>query len=400
MKIKDCLFVGALAAILVSCGGKKNDMQMGDNEYPVRTIEASSASLQTTYPATLKGIKDVEIRPMVSGFITGVFVHEGQAVRAGQALFTIDSQTYRAAVLQARAAVGTAIAQMNTTRLTYQNSRKLYAKNIIGKYELQTAYDSYRSAAAQVAEARAAVISARQNLSYCTVKAPVSGVIGSLPFKIGSLVSPTMAQPFTTVSDVSTVEVFFSISENEIMKLSQSSGSIQEALASFPAVKLQLADGSTYSQPGKVVKMSGVIDATTGAVSLIAHFTNPQGLLRSGGSGQIIIPSQDNDAIVIPQEACAEVQNKIFVYVVGQNNKVKYTEITVNSQNDGVNYIVTNGLHVGDRIVTNGITKLTDGMKITPITEDAYQKKIDAATKLGAQQGSAKGFINAMKGGK
>ncbi|MCI2087482.1 MAG: efflux RND transporter periplasmic adaptor subunit [Prevotella sp.] len=398
MKMKDCLFVVVLAATLVACGGKKKGLQFGNNEYPVCTIEASSASLQTTYPATIKGIKDVEIRPMASGFITGVFVHEGQAVRAGQVLFTIDSQTYRAAVLQARAAVGTAIAQRNTTRLTYQNSRKLFAKNIIGKYELQTAYDSYRSAGAQVAQARAAVIAAQQNLSYCTVTAPVPGVIGSLPYKIGTLVSPSMQTPFTTVSDVRTVEVFFSISESEIMRLSQSSGSLQSALASFPAVKLLLADGSTYNQPGRVVKMSGVIDPTTGAVSLIAHFSNPQGLLRSGGSGQIVIPSDDSRAIVIPQEACTQVQDKIFVYVVGHDNKVKYTEIMVNPQNDGLHYIVTGGLHVGDRIVTKGISSLTDGMKIVPITEEQYQENLDKAAKLGSKQNSAKGFINAMKG--
>jgi membrane fusion protein (multidrug efflux system) len=398
MKIKDCLFVAVLAVTLAACGGKKKGMQLGNNEYPVRTVEASSASLQTTYPATFKGIKDVEIRPMVSGFITGVFVHEGQAVRAGQVLFTIDGQTYRAAVLQARAAVGTAIAQMNTTRLTYLNSKKLFAKNIIGKYELQTAYDSYRSSAAQVSQVRAAVISARQNLGYCTVKAPVSGVIGSLPYKIGTLISPSIQVPFTTVSDISKIEAFFSISESEIMRLSQSSGSLQAALASFPLVKLLLSDGSTYNLPGKVVKMSGIIDPATGAVSLIAHFSNPQGLLRSGGSGQIVIPNDNNRAIIIPQEACNQVQDKIFVYVLGQNNKVKLTEIKVNSQNDGVNYIVTNGLHVGDRIVTKGISSLTDGMEIVPITEAQYQVNLDKAAKLAAKQNSAKGFINAMSG--
>jgi membrane fusion protein (multidrug efflux system) len=381
MKIKDCLFVAVLAVTLAACGGKKKGMQLGNNEYPVRTVEASSASLQTTYPATFKGIKDVEIRPMVSGFITGVFVHEGQAVRAGQVLFTIDNHTYRAAVLQARAAVGTAI-----------------AKNIIGKYELQTAYDSYRSASAQVSQVRAAVISARQNLTYCTVKAPVSGVIGSLPYKIGTLISPSIQVPFTTVSDISKIEVFFSISESEIMRLSQSSGSLHAALASFPHVKLLLSDGSTYNLPGKVVKMSGIIDPTTGAVSLIAHFSNPQGLLRSGGSGQIVIPSDNNRAIIIPQDACNQVQDKIFVYVVDQYNKVKLTEIKVNSQNDGVNYIVTSGLHVGDRIVTKGISSLTDGMKIVPITEAQYQVNLDKAAKLAAKQNSAKGFINAMSG--
>lgn len=399
MKMKESWFAAILAVTLVSCGGK-NNMKLGDNDYAVRTVEASSASLQTTYPATIKGIQDVEVRPKISGFITKELVHEGETVHAGQLLFTIDSETYQAAVRQARAAVNTAKAQLNTTRLTYENSKKLFAKKIIGKYELQTAFDSYQSAAAGVAQAQANLASATETLNYCFVRSPISGVIGSLPFKVGSLVSPSMTEPFTTVSNISLMEVFFSMSEGDILKLTKRAGSVKGALSDFPPVKLQLADGTIYTHPGKVVKMSGVIDASTGSVSLIAHFTNPEKLLRSGGAAQIVIPSEDSHAIVIPQEACSEVQNKIFVYVVGKDNKVKYTEIAVNPQNDGLNYIVTSGLNVGDRIVSKGITTLTDGMKITPITESEYQKKIDDAAKLGAEQNSAKGFINAMKGGK
>lgn len=398
MKIKSTMIVAIAALALVSCGKKSGgslaDLQ--DNEFAVRTVGGSTADLQTTYPATIKGIQDVEVHPKLAGYITNVYVHEGQAVRAGQVMFTLDSETYRAAVNQAQAALNTAIAQENTTKLTYDNNKKLFAQHIIGQYELSTAQNSYLTAKAQVAQARASLASARETLSWCSVVAPASGVVGDLPFKKGALVST--ASTLTTVSDVSTVEVFFSMSESDILGMSKTAGSVADVLKEMPTVKLQLADGTTYNQPGRVVKMSGVIDATTGAYSLIAHFPNPQHLLKSGGAGQIIVPRVSSNAIIIPQEAVSQVQDKYFVYKVGNDNKVKYSEITVNPENDGVNYIVTSGLNVGDRYVSKGIQKLTDGMVIKPITEDQYQKKIDEAANLSKEQGSAKGFVKAMTG--
>ncbi len=398
MKIKSCLFVALAALALASCGKKSGgglaDLQ--DNEFPVKTVGTSSADLQTTYPATIKGIQDVDVHPKISGFLTNVYVHEGQTVSAGQPMFTIDSETYRAAVNQCRAALNTARAQANTARLTYNNNKKLFDQHIIGQYELETAENSYATAQAQVVQAQAALASAEETLSWCVVRAPASGVVGSLPFKKGALVSAS--NTLTTVSDVSTVEVFFSMSEPDILGMSKNAGSVAGVLKEMPAVKLQLADGTIYNQPGKVVKMSGVIDASTGAYSLIAHFANPERLLKSGGAGQIVVPRVNNSAIIVPQEATVQVQDKIFVYIVGSDNKVKYTAIKVDPQDDGVSYIVTDGLHTGDRYVCKGITKLTDGELIKPITEQQYQEKIEKAEKLGASQGSAKGFVKAMTG--
>lgn len=392
------MFVALAALSLVSCGKKSGgslaDLQ--DNEFAVCTVGQSSADMQTTYPATIKGIQDVEVHPKLSGYITNVYVHEGQHVRAGQVMFTIDSETYRAAVSQAQAALNTAIAQANTTKLTYLNNKKLFAQHIIGQYELETALNSYKTAEAQVAQARASLASARETLAWCTVTAPASGAVGSLPFKKGALVSAQST--LTTVSDVSTVEVFFSMSEADILGMSKTSGSVAGVIHEMPTVKLQMADGAVYNQPGRVVKMSGVIDATTGAYTLIAHFPNPQGLLKSGGAGQIIVPHVSNNIISIPQEATSQVQDKYFVYKVDKNNKVRYSEITVNPQNDGQNYVVTSGLNVGDRYVSKGISKLTDGEQIKPLTEEQYQKKIDDAANLAKEQGTAKGFVKAMTG--
>jgi len=399
MRLKSCLFVAMVALALSSCGGKKSGGSLADlqdNQFAVRTVGASSADLQTTYPATIKGLQDVDVHPKISGFITNVYVHEGQTVSAGQPMFTIDSETYRAQVNQCRAALNTSRAQANTARLTYLNNKKLFNQHIIGQYELETAENSYATARAQVAQAQAALAAAEETLSWCVVRAPSAGVVGNLPFKKGALVSASST--LTTVSDISTMEVFFSMSEPDILSMSKTAGSVAGVLKEMPTVKLQLADGSIYNQPGRVVKMSGVIDATTGAYTLIAHFANPQRLLKSGGAGQIIVPHVDNGAILIPQEAVVQVQDKYFVYLVGADNKVKYSEIKVNPEDDGINYIVTSGLHVGDRYVSKGITKLTDGEKIQPITEAQYQEKIDKAEKLGASQGSAKGFVKAMSG--
>ena len=393
MKKLSLLAIAAAATVLVSCGNKGGRPNFGDNEFPVQEVTTVSASMQTTYPATIKGIHDVEIRPKVSGFLVQINVHEGQTVSAGQTLFVIDNATYQAAVRQAQAAVNTATAQLNTAKLTYDNAQKLFANNVIGSYELESSRNAYESAQAQLAQAKASLASAQETLSFCYIKSPASGVIGVIPFKVGTLVSASTQQALTTVSDISSMEVYFSMTEKDILSMTKTSGSTQEALKEFPAVKLQLADGTTYNEEGRVTKMSGVIDAATGSVQLIADFTNPQRLLKSGGSGAIIIPRSNKSAIVIPQTVVSEVQNKKFVYLLGKDNKVKYSEITVEPQTDGNNYVVTSGLKIGDKYVTNGITKLNDGMEIVPITPKRYQEKIDEQAKAM----TAGDIVNAIK---
>lgn len=390
-KNKILLFV-ALAAMLVSCGGKKSSGKpnFGDNEYAVRTIGAQSAELQTTYPATIKGMQDVEIRPKVSGFITKLCVKEGQAVKAGQLLFVIDNVTYAAAVRQAKAAVNSAKAQLNTARLTYNNNEKLFKNNVIGSYELQSAKNNMEAAAAALAQAEASYVSAKENLNYCYVTSPASGVIGDLPYRVGALVSASSQQPLTTVSNISTMQVYFSMTEKELLDMTKTAGGLHAAIKDYPAVKLQLADGTIYDHPGRVATVSGVIDATTGSVSMRADFPNPQHLLKSGGSGSIVVPHVSSSAIVIPQDAVAQVQDKHFVYIVGKDNKVKYSAVTVDPQDDGKNFIITSGLKVGDRIVVNGISSLTDGAEIKPITEAQYQEKLKKTEQLGAAQGDLK----------
>lgn len=401
MKTKKIFMIAVVGAALVSCGSKQGGKpNFADNEFAVRTVETQGTELQTSYPATIKGIQDVQIRPKASGFITKVCVQEGQTVGVGQLLFVIDNEAYQAQVRQATAAVNTTKAQLSTAKLTYDNAKKLFDNNVIGQYELETANNTYQTALASVAQAEASLASAKEALSYCYVKSPAAGVVGSLPYKVGALVSASSVEPLTTVSDINTMEVYFSVTEKDMLTMTKNAKGLSGAIAEYPAVKLQLADGSIYDQPGKVVKASGVIDPATGSVSLIARFSNPKHQLRSGGAGQVIIPVAASGVVIIPQEATSEVQNKKFVYIVGKDNKVRYSEIKVNPMDDGKTYIVTEGLKPGDRYVSKGITSLSDGMEIKPISEEQYLKKIEDAAKLGEKQSSASEFADVMSGKK
>ena len=310
---------------------------------------------------------------------------------AGQVLFVLDNVTYQSQVRQSQASVNTAQAACNTAKLSYENAQKLFENNVIGDFELQSSANSYESAKANLAVAQAGLASAKEMLSFCYVKSPAAGVVGTLPYKKGTLVNT--ASVLTTVSNNSSMEVYFSLTEKDVLAMSQASGGQSAAVNALPEVQLQLADGSVYGHNGKVTKMSGVIDATTGSVQVIALFPNPDRVLKSGGSGAIIIPRSNVSAIIIPQSCVSEVQNKKFVYTLGQDNKVKYTEIQVDPQNDGNTFIVTDGLKVGDKFVTNGITKLTDGMEIVPITPERYQQKIQEQNKAM----SAGDIVGAMK---
>ncbi len=380
MKQKKILLAIAASALLVGCGGGGGGRPtFGDNEYPVVAVEASSAAMQSSYPATINGIQDVEIRPKVSGFLTQINVKEGQMVSAGQVLFVIDNETYQAAVRQSQAAVNTAQSSVNTAKLTYENTQQLHQNRVVGDYELQTAQNTYESAKAGLAQAQAALASAKENLSFCYVKSPAKGIVGTLPFKKGALVNNSNV--LTHVADISEMEVYFSMTEKDMLVLSKAEGGLRGAVDALPAVKLLLADGTEYGYEGKVVTASGVIDQATGSVQLKARFPNPDHLLKSGGSGSIVIPRTASEVIVIPQSVVAEVQNKKFVYLLGDSNRVVYTEIKVDPQNDGNNYIVTEGLKPGDKYVTNGITKLTDKMEIVPITPERYQQKIQEQAK-------------------
>ena len=263
---------------------------------------------------------------------------------------------------------------ISTQELTVENKRKLYEKQIISKYDYDIAQNQLQAFKAQLAQSRAALTDAKNNLSYCTITSPSNGVVGTIPFRVGSLVSSASAEPLTTVSNISKVYVYFSMTEKQLLDLTRESGGIEKAIEAMPAINLVLADGSQYSQQGHITAVSGVIDQNTGAVQMRATFDNAGLILRSGGTGSILIPTHSDNAILIPQKATYDIQNKKFVYIVNQNNTVDSREIQVMTQNDGKSYIVTSGLKAGERIVTEGVNQLKKGMKINPITPQQAEK--------------------------
>ena len=368
-------------SLLTACGNSQSGMKMGDNEFAVMTVNATTSNQTTSYPATIKGTQDIEIRPQVSGFIVKLYVDEGATVRKGQPLFLIDPTQYKAAVDQADAAVKTAEANLRTQELTEKNKLVLFEKEIISSFEYQTAVNNLLSARAALAQAKAQLVQAKQNLDFCTVKSPSDGVIGTFPYRIGALVSASISEPLTTVSEIKDLYVYFSMTEKELLNLTRAGGSLKEQLEKMPAVQLQLADGTIYEYEGKIDAVSGVIDQTTGSVSMRAIFPNTKNVLRSGGMANVIFPYTIENIIVIPQNVTVEIQDKKFVYVVQSDNTVKYTEIQISSLNDGKNFLVTGGLKSGDKIVTEGVQTLRDGMTITPITQAQKVAKYQQALK-------------------
>ena len=368
-RLSGIAFAAAFSGLLTACGGG-NQQQMGGIPAEVETqkVVLGNANLEESYPASIKGRKDVEIRPQISGFITKVCVDEGQMVSAGQTLFIIDQVQLEAAVRSAEAAVVAAKSQVATAQLTANNKKALYEKNIISEYEYQTAALALESAKAAQNQASQSLVNAKKNLSYSVVTAPFAGVVGSIPNREGSLAGPSMAQPLTTLSDISEVYAYFSLTERDVLRLTEGgSCSLAQAIAKMPEVSLKLSDGTRYALTGRVSTVSGVLDQSTGSASVRALFKNNNGMLRSGSTGNVLIPQPSQDLIIIPQRATYEIQDMKYVYVVGDSSKAVARNIKVSPVDDGKTFIVTEGLSVGDEIVVEGVgTAVKAGTVIKP----------------------------------
>ena len=380
----------AFAATLTACGGDKSGMPTANNEYAVAKLQTTVADLNTSYPATIKGMQDIEIRPRVAGHITQLLVDEGDFVRVGQPLFVIDPVQYKSAVTAAEAQVNVVKANLATQKLTVDNKRMLFGKAIISQYDLDLAINQMKSIKAQLEQAEANLKNAKENLSYCTVTSPSNGVVGSIPYRVGSLVSSSTQKPLTVVSNIDKMFVYFSMTENQLLDMTRDHGGINAAKDSLPEVSLVLSDGSEYNKLGRVTAISGVIEQNTGAVQMRATFDNAERLLRSGATGSILIPTFDSQAIMVPQKSTFDIQDKKFVYVLNSDSTIAAREISVLVQNDGVNFVVSKGLNAGETIVLEGVRQLRAGAKITPITQaqsDANRKKQEQALKDGKLPG-------------
>ena len=364
------LLIGA-AALLSGCQNRQG--QAGTPEYPVLSISTADKVLNSSYSAIVRGRQDINIYAQVSGKITQVNVKEGEAVKKGQVLFVIDQVPYIAALRAAEANLESAKVGVESAQLDYDNTKALFEHQVVSEYELKSALNALHSAKATLAQMEALEIDARNNLSYTEVSSPADGVVGTLPLREGSLVSANSTEPLTTVSDNTSMYVYFSFNENKILELGRQYGNLSNAIANMPDIQLQLSDGSLYDHSGRVESISGLINENTGTVSVRAVFPNPDRLLLSGANGSVLIPQTYKDIILIPQEATYELQDKIFVYKV-DDGRTRNTQIKVSDMSDGKEYIVTEGLKAGDVIVASGAGLLRDGMEIRIAETQHFQK--------------------------
>lgn len=363
MKLRYLIVLSALAFLLFSCGNNSTEEQNVPETHELLTVAMQNYTMSTEYPASIQGNQDIKIIPRVEGYLLGVYVKEGDTVKAGQLLFRIEDATYRAAVESANANVQMMTAALNRAQLEYDGKKTLRQQEIVSDFELSLAESDLNVAKANLAAAKAALTSARNDLSYTEIRSPSDGVVGRIPYRKGDLVGPSIQDGLTIVADNRQMRVYFSMTENAIMQYLSEYQSLSEAIKHFPELQLQLSNGVVYNQTGHVESISGVVDERTGAVSVCARFDNPNGMLLSGGTGKVILPTSLHNAIVIPQEPTYDIQDKVYVVKVVEGKAVA-SMIQVESATDGKSYVVTDGLKAGEVIIAKGAGFVREGTKI------------------------------------
>ncbi len=365
MKERSVIIMAALGCLLsvAGCGNGGSSNGARENGFPTIKVTKSDVVLSEHYPATIQGRQDIEIRPQVSGTISKVNVHEGQKVRKGQSLFIIDQVPFKAALQMAQANVESANAGVATAQLLYDSRQELFNKKVISEFDLLTAKNQLLTAKAGLAQAEAQLVTAENNMTYTQVLSPADGVVGTLPFREGALVSPSTVTPLTTVSDNSQMYVYYSLSETKLLELTAEHGSMDEVIAGLPEVSLELADGSIYPQSGKIESISGVIDPNTASVSVRAVFPNKGGILHSGASGRVVLATTLKDAAVIPCSATFELQDIVCAWKV-IDGKAVTAKLSVRLTDDGKSYVVKSGLADGDVIVSEGVGLVHEGQTV------------------------------------
>lgn len=346
---------------IASC--KSRTVEEETSDYKTLTVKLENRTLMQGYSARLDGQQVVEVRPQVSGLITRICIDEGQKVRKGQVLFVIDQVPYQAALAEATANVKSAEANLATAKLNLESTEVLREKNVVQDYDLNTARNELAIAEAALAQAQAQEMSARNNLSYTEVKSPVDGVASMIAYRVGALVSSSISEPLVTLSDDSNVYAYFSLNESQITSLTEQYGSLDEFMKRMEDVELQMAGGKMYGEKGHISAVSGIVTTGTGTVVLRADFPNDRGLLRSGGSATVMVPTTLAQVVVIPQSATYELQNKTFVYKV-VNGKAQSAPVTLYRLNNGTEYVVEEGLQPGDVIIAEGAGLVKEGVNV------------------------------------
>lgn len=360
--------------VLTACGGGTEQQKQELPNYEIVKLKPVDRTVNYQFPATLKGTTEVQVFPQIEGRITAIYYDGGTLVKKGQPLVSIDDTQRRLTMQTAKAAVDAAEAAKSTAKLQLESQKSLNAKKIVSDYVLQTAENNYKTACANLSQAKAQLAIAESELAKCTVTSPISGTVVGKPYKVGALVGPSMPQPITTVTDQKVVSASVTINEETYQQLftkygvRQTSTGIKSAdgksMSEFYKFKLKMKDGTFYSKEGRLASMSGTLDANTGTAQINIDFDNPDLILHAGMSVSIIMPEEAKGVLVLPQTACKRLQNKHLVYKVDKNGNALGVIVDVVPTDDGKEYIIISGLKDGDEVIANGVTRITEGQKI------------------------------------
>lgn len=378
------LVVFGFALLLVSCGQKQQQQQYPPMELPVSEVKKGTGHVQKEYPASIEGVADVEIRPQVSGYLQKILVNEGAYVKAGQSLFQIDNRIYAEQYDMAKAAVLVAQSNLTNSKIDLNRKKELVKENIVSDLQVQQAQANYNAANAALKQAEAQAQAARINYEFCTITAPVSGYLGRIKYRLGSLISPAGVEPLTLLSDIHEVNVYFSMSESDFIRFQKNhtGETIEEKIKNTEPVSLQISNGNLYELKGKIDAVEGQFNPNTGAISFRAKFSNPNGLLRSGNTGKIVIEQDYADVILVPIASTFNIQDKIYIYTLDKDNKTVQRILDVSGKS-GDDYMVSSGIDAGDRYIVSGFERLQPGMPVTPQknNEEASSTAPDATGK-------------------
>jgi len=361
--LKWLVALACAAGCLTSCGSKEPEQEK--TSFETLTVKKQDITIPLKFSARLRGKSDVTITPQASGQLMRIAVNEGQQVKKGEVLFVIDSRNAQLELEAAQANLQAALAQENSAKLEFESNKNLFEKKIVSNYMLANSENAYKQAQAAVAQARAAVNRAKVELGFCTITAPVTGVIGEIPVRVGDQVSPL--SELTLLSGNTTIDAEFSLTEaliEEMVQAGMTSKEKEEYIAHLPDVTFVMKNGTEYPHKGRITTLTGVVNASTGSLSCKATFPNPEGHLYSGVQGTVVMPYSEADVIVIPQFSVVRLQDKAFVYKVLPDSTATAVDVTMEDTGNGKDYIIKSGLKVGDRIVTTGANNVMEGQKV------------------------------------
>ncbi|WP_143306978.1 efflux RND transporter periplasmic adaptor subunit [Chitinophaga vietnamensis] len=355
------IYTSLVALFMAACATKGESTNKEELKLlPVTTLITTDTVLHRSYVADIQAVQNVEIRARVSGFLDKIYVDEGQEVKKGQLLFGLNDAEYSAELAKARAVLSSAVAESKAAALEVERVKLLVDKNVIAASELEVANARLAAAQAKIDEARSNASNAAMRLSYTSIRAPFDGIIDRIPLKKGSLISEGAL--LTTVSDTREVYAYFNVSETEYLQYNKA---LANGDNNYRQVQLVLADGSDYHHSGKIETMESEFEENTGSIAFRARFPNPGKLLKHGASGKVRLTTEMDSAIIIPQKAVFEMQDKNYVFVVDAANKVKMKNFTPQARFAHF-YIVQSGLQPGEHVVVEGVRNIRDGMQIRP----------------------------------